>query len=76
MTIKVGINGMGRIGRMVLRSIFESQKKNLKINHINNRSNSEITCQLKLGLMVWVGSEERLSDQYMKIIKAKFKLNI
>ena len=27
MTIKVGINGMGRIGRMVLRSIFESQKK-------------------------------------------------
>ena len=46
MTIKVGINGMGRIGRMVLRSIFESQNKNLKINHINNRSNSEITCQL------------------------------
>ena len=46
MTIKVGINGMGRIGRMVLRSIFESQNKNLKINHINNRSNSETTCQL------------------------------
>ena len=46
MTIKVGINGMGRIGRMVVRSIFESQNKNLKISHINNRSNSEITCQL------------------------------
>ncbi len=46
MTIKVGINGMGRIGRMVLRSIFESQNKNLRINHINNRSNSETTCQL------------------------------
>ena len=30
MTIKVGINGMGRIGRMVLRSIFESQNKKLK----------------------------------------------
>ena len=46
MTIKIGINGMGRIGRMVLRSIVESQNKNLKINHINNRSHSEATCKL------------------------------
>ncbi|MDC3074775.1 type I glyceraldehyde-3-phosphate dehydrogenase, partial [Candidatus Pelagibacter sp.] len=38
MKIKIGINGMGRIGRMVVRSIFESQKKNLEIQHINNRS--------------------------------------
>ncbi len=46
MTIKIGINGMGRIGRMVVRSIIESQNKNLKIKHINNRSNSEATCKL------------------------------
>ena len=46
MTIKVGINGMGRIGRMVLRSIIETQNKNLKIVHINNRSNLETTCKL------------------------------
>ncbi|WP_440647361.1 type I glyceraldehyde-3-phosphate dehydrogenase [Candidatus Pelagibacter sp. HIMB1521] len=46
MTIKVGINGMGRIGRMVVRSIIESQDKKIKIQHINNRSNSEITCTL------------------------------
>ena len=46
MTIKIGINGMGRIGRMVLRSIIESKNKNLKINHINNRSNSEATSKL------------------------------
>ena len=46
MTIKVGINGMGRIGRMVVRSIVESQNKNLKIKHINNRSNPETTCKL------------------------------
>jgi len=38
MTIKVGINGMGRIGRMVIRAIIESQNKNIKIKHINNRS--------------------------------------
>ncbi len=46
MTIKIGINGMGRIGRMIVRSIVESQNKNLKIKHINNRSNSETTCKL------------------------------
>ena len=46
MAIKIGINGMGRIGRMIVRSIFESQNKNLKIQHINNRSNSETTCKL------------------------------
>ena len=46
MTIKVGINGMGRIGRMVVRSIIEDVNKNLKINHINNRSDPETTLQL------------------------------
>ena len=38
MKAKIGINGLGRIGRMVLRSIFEEKHKNLKINHINNRT--------------------------------------
>ena len=46
MTIKVGINGMGRIGRMVIRAIVESQNKNIEIKHINNRSNSEESCNL------------------------------
>ena len=46
MTVKIGINGMGRIGRMIVRSIFESKNKNLKITHINNRSNLETTCKL------------------------------
>tara|TARA_Y100000748_G_scaffold292428_1_gene280943 strand:+ start:299 stop:1306 length:1008 start_codon:yes stop_codon:yes gene_type:complete len=46
MAIKVGINGMGRIGRMVVRSIIESQNNKFKIKHINNRSNSEVTCKL------------------------------
>ena len=46
MTIKVGINGMGRIGRMVVRSIIESEDKRIKIQHINNRSDSEATCTL------------------------------
>ena len=46
MTIKIGINGMGRIGRMVVRSIIETQNKNLEICHINNRSNAEATLNL------------------------------
>ncbi len=46
MKIKIGINGMGRIGRMILRSIFEGNKK-IEIMHINNRTNSE-TCSTLL----------------------------
>ena len=41
MKIKVGINGMGRIGRMILRSIIENKNKDIEIKHINNRTNSE-----------------------------------
>ena len=43
MKIKVGINGMGRIGRMIVRSIVENNYSNFEIKHINNRTNSE-TC--------------------------------
>ena len=43
MTVKIGINGMGRIGRMIVRSIIENKNKNIKIKYINNRTNSE-TC--------------------------------
>ena len=47
MTLKIGINGLGRIGRMVIRAIFENNNnKNIEIKHINNRSNSEISGKL------------------------------
>ena len=42
MKIKIGINGMGRIGRMITRSIVENNNKNLEIKHINNRTNSKL----------------------------------
>ena len=38
MALKVGINGFGRIGRMVLRSIIENNIKDLDVVAINNRS--------------------------------------
>ena len=46
MTIKIGINGLGRIGRMVVRSVFERKNSNIEIKHINNRTNSETSCLL------------------------------
>ena len=41
MKIRIGINGMGRIGRMIVRSIVETKNKNLEIKHINNRTSAE-----------------------------------
>ena len=43
MSIKVGINGFGRIGRMVLRSIIENNRKDLEVVAINNRGNPEVS---------------------------------
>jgi len=46
MKIKIGINGLGRIGRMIVRSIIENNNKNLEIKHINNRTNPEASSAL------------------------------
>ena len=43
MTLKVGINGFGRIGRMVLRSIVENNRKDIDIVAINNRASAEVS---------------------------------
>ena len=43
MALKVGINGFGRIGRMVLRSVVENNRKDLDIVAINNRGNNEVS---------------------------------
>ncbi len=46
MTIKIGINGLGRIGRMVIRSLIENNNKKIEIKHINSRSSPEIMSSL------------------------------
>ncbi len=46
MKIKIGINGMGRIGRMIIRSIIENNYNNIEIKHINNRTNSDVCSAL------------------------------
>ena len=43
MKLKVGINGFGRIGRMVLRSIIENNRNDLEVVAINNRGNNEVS---------------------------------
>ena len=46
MKIKVGINGLGRIGRMIIRSIIEQGNKNIEIKHLNNRTSLESSSTL------------------------------
>ena len=46
MKAKIGINGLGRIGRMVLRSVFEENYKGIKVNHINNKADIITACDL------------------------------
>ena len=46
MTVKIGINGLGRIGRMVIRSIVECKNKNIEIKHVNNRTDSKTSSLL------------------------------
>ena len=43
MSIKIGINGFGRIGRMVLRSIIENNRKDIEVVAINNRGSSQVS---------------------------------
>ena len=43
MTVKIGINGFGRIGRMTLRSIIENKRKDIEVVAINNRGNAEVS---------------------------------
>ena len=43
MSVKVAINGFGRIGRMVLRSVIENNRKDIEIVAINNRGNNEVS---------------------------------
>ena len=44
--IKVAINGFGRIGRMVLRSIIENNIKSIQVVAINNRADTGISAFL------------------------------
>ena len=44
--LRIAINGFGRIGRMVLRALYENNYKGLKVVAINNRASTEISAFL------------------------------
>lgn len=46
MTVKVAINGFGRIGRNVLRSIIESGRTDIEVTHINDLGPVETNAHL------------------------------
>ena len=74
MALKIGINGLGRIGRMVIRSIIENKNKNIEIKHINNRSNSEVSCSLLKHDSVHgkFNAEIKFTSAFKNIINTKF----
>ena len=76
MKIKVGINGMGRIGRMILRSIIENNK-NIDIKHINNRTDPE-ACSTLLKYDSIHGkfdAEINFDEDHLIITKNKFSFS-
>ena len=77
MTIKVGINGLGRIGRMVIRTIFENKLKDIKIKHINNRSNSQISSNLLKydSIHGKFNQDIKFGDKFIKIGKQKISFS-
>jgi glyceraldehyde 3-phosphate dehydrogenase len=46
MTVKVGINGFGRIGRLVLRAAIESGRDDVEFTHINDLGSTEANAHL------------------------------
>jgi glyceraldehyde 3-phosphate dehydrogenase len=46
MTVKIAINGFGRIGRLVLRSIMESGRKDVTVVGINDLASAEANAHL------------------------------
>ena len=46
MTVKVAINGFGRIGRNILRAIIESERKDLEVVAINDLGSTEVNAHL------------------------------
>ncbi len=46
MTVRVGINGFGRIGRLVLRALFESGRKDVEIVAINDLTDTPTNAHL------------------------------
>ena len=76
MTIKIGINGFGRIGRMVLRSTIENKRKDIEVVAINNRGNAEVSSFLLAHDTIHgpLNNKVSYSDQLIKIDSKKINM--
>ena len=76
MTLKIGINGFGRIGRMVLRSIIEQNRKELEVVAINNKANTEISSFLLANDTVHGKLKSNINHSEKEIIINGKKINM
>ena len=76
MTIKLGINGFGRIGRMTLRSIIENNRNDIEVVAINNRGNAEISSFLLTHDTIHGSLKNKISysDQSISIDEKKINM--
>ena len=76
MTLKVGINGFGRIGRMTLRSIVEQNRKDLEVVAINNRSNAKTSSFLLINDTVHGKLKSKINHSEKSIHIDEKKINM
>ncbi len=76
MSIKIGINGFGRIGRMTLRSIIENNRKDIEVVAINNRGNAEISSFLLSHDTIHGSLKNKISHADQSIIVDGKKINM
>ena len=76
MTIKIAINGFGRIGRMTLRSIIENNRKDIEIVAINNRTNAQISSFLLSHDTIHGSLKNKISHSNQSIIIDGKKINM
>ena len=76
MSVKVAINGFGRIGRMILRSIIEQKRKDLEVVVINNKSNSKVSSFLLANDTLHGKLESKISYSEKTININKQKINM
>ena len=69
MTLKVGINGFGRIGRNILRSVIESGRKDIEVVAINDLGSVDSNAHL----LQFDSSHGALP---VKVVKTKKGLNL
>ena len=70
--VKVGINGFGRIGRLILRAILENYKNKIQVVAINDLGSIETTAHL-LNTIALMASLMKIFRFQRKVLKSAIK---